>query len=149
MTAAWRWSRSPRGKKFTLCTGLDELFVKVALLNTIVDCYKNSSKLDRTMARDVRDLEDVYTKPFRLDHIPPSSRSAMCCVWPGQGYLLPTGITRFTISPRALHVNYPLYELAADKTLDEKNESLQRWVQTRINKKGVRYYAEATFLYDE
>jgi hypothetical protein len=67
----------------------------------------------------------------------------------GAGYLLPAGITRFTVSPRALHVNYPLEELAAEKPLEEKNEALQRWVQERIARKGVRYYAEATFLFDE
>jgi L-serine kinase (ATP) / ParB family transcriptional regulator, heme-responsive regulator len=138
----------PRGNKFTLCTGSDELVIKVALLNAIVDCYKNRGKLDRTMARDVRDLEDVYTNLSGLI-IFPQFKIQDVLQLAGAGYLLPTGITRFTISPRALHVNYPLYELAADKTLEEKNETLQRWVQSRINKKGVRYYAEATFLFDE
>jgi L-serine kinase (ATP) / ParB family transcriptional regulator, heme-responsive regulator len=137
-----------RGKKFTLCTGSNELVIKVDLLNAIVDCYKNRAKLDRTMARDVRDLEDVYTNLSGLI-IFPQFKIRDVLRLAGAGYLLPTGITRFTISPRALHVNYPLYELAADKTLEEKNEDLQRWVQSRINKKGVRYYAEATFLYDE
>jgi hypothetical protein len=67
----------------------------------------------------------------------------------GAGYLLPAGTTRFTVSPRALHLNYPLEELAADKPLEEKNADLQRWIQERIARKGVRYYAEATFLFDE
>jgi hypothetical protein len=137
-----------RGEKITLCSGADELFVKVALLNAIVDSYKNSGKLDRTMARDIRDLVDVYPNLSGLI-IFPQFKIRDVLHLAGQSCLLPTGITRFTISPRALHINYPLYELAADKPLDEKNESLQRWVQTRINKKGVRYYAEATFLYDE
>jgi hypothetical protein len=65
------------------------------------------------------------------------------------GYLLPTGITRFTVSPRALHVNYPLEELASDKPIEEKNRELQDWIQKKIARKGVRYYAEATFLFDE
>jgi L-serine kinase (ATP) / ParB family transcriptional regulator, heme-responsive regulator len=138
----------PRGKKFTLCTDAQKLVVKVALLNRIVDCYKDRSKLDRTMARDIHELEDVYSDLSGLI-IFPQFKIKDVLVLAGQGYLLPTGITRFTVSPRALHVNYPLYELAADKPLEEKNEALQRWVQTRINKKGVRYYAEATFLYDE
>jgi L-serine kinase (ATP) / ParB family transcriptional regulator, heme-responsive regulator len=138
----------PRGKKFTLCTDAQKLVVKVALLNRIVDCYKDRSKLDRTMARDIHELEDVYSDLSGLI-IFPQFKIKDVLVLAGQGYLLPTGITRFTVSPRALHVNYPLYELAADKPLEEKNEALQRWVQMRINKKGVRYYAEATFLYDE
>lgn len=61
----------------------------------------------------------------------------------------PPGITRFTISPRALRVNYPLDELSANKTLEAKNEVLQHWVNERIARKGVRFYAEATVLYDE
>jgi L-serine kinase (ATP) / ParB family transcriptional regulator, heme-responsive regulator len=138
----------PRGKKFTLCTNAEELVVKVALLNAIVDCYKDRCKLDRTMARDIHELEDMYPDLSGLI-IFPQFKIQDVLVLAGQGYLLPTGITRFTVSPRALHVNYPLYELAADKPLEEKNEALQRWVQTRINKKGVRYYAEPTFLYDE
>jgi L-serine kinase (ATP) / ParB family transcriptional regulator, heme-responsive regulator len=138
----------PRGKKFTLCTDAEELVVKVALLNAIVDCYKDRCKLDRTMARDIHELEDVYPDLSGLI-IFPQFKIQDVLVLAGQGYLLPTGITRFTVSPRALHVNYPLYELAADKPLEEKNEALQRWVQMRINKKGVRYYAEPTFLYDE
>jgi L-serine kinase (ATP) / ParB family transcriptional regulator, heme-responsive regulator len=138
----------PRGKKFTLCTNAEELVVKVALLNAIVDCYKDRCKLDRTMARDIHELEDVYPDLSGLI-IFPQFKIQDVLVLAGQGYLLPTGITRFTVSPRALHVNYPLYELAADKPLEEKNEALQRWVQKRINKKGVRYYAEPTFLYDE
>jgi L-serine kinase (ATP) / ParB family transcriptional regulator, heme-responsive regulator len=138
----------PRGKKFTLCTDAEELVVKVALLNAIVDCYKDRCKLDRTMARDIYELEDVYPDLSGLI-IFPQFKIQDVLVLAGQGYLLPTGITRFTVSPRALHVNYPLYELAADKPLEEKNEALQRWVQKRINKKGVRYYAEPTFLYDE
>jgi L-serine kinase (ATP) / ParB family transcriptional regulator, heme-responsive regulator len=138
----------PRGKRFTLCTDAEELVVKVRLLNAVVDCYKDRCKLDRTMAREVRELEDIYPDLTGLV-IFPQFRIEDVLILAGQGFLLPTGITRFTVSPRALHVNYPLYELAADKPLEEKNEALQRWVQMRINKKGVRYYAEATFLYDE
>jgi len=67
----------------------------------------------------------------------------------GAGYLLPTGVTRFTVSPRALHINYPLSELQVDKPLEEKNAALQAWMQERLARKGVRYYAEATYLFDE
>ncbi len=63
--------------------------------------------------------------------------------------LAPPGITRFTISPRALRVNYPLADLSADSSLEAKNEALQRWINERMARKGVRYYAEATVLYDE
>jgi hypothetical protein len=58
----------------------------------------------------------------------------------GEGYLLPTGITRFTISPRALHINYPLSDLLSDRTIEEKNELLRESIQEKINRKSVMYY---------
>jgi len=66
-----------------------------------------------------------------------------------QGLLLPGGLTRFIVSPRALRVNYPLDELSSNKSLEAKNEALEHWVSERVARKGVRYYAEATVLYDE
>ncbi|HSG43470.1 MAG TPA: hypothetical protein VLA72_09980, partial [Anaerolineales bacterium] len=66
-----------------------------------------------------------------------------------QGIVLPTGITRFSVSPRALHLNYPLHELSSAKDLEYKQRYLDHWVQERIKKKGVRLYSEATFLFDE
>jgi hypothetical protein len=63
--------------------------------------------------------------------------------------VLPTGITRFTVSPRALHLNYPLHELSSGKPIEYKQEYLDHWIQERVKKKGARYYAEATFLFDE
>ena len=67
----------------------------------------------------------------------------------GQNIVLPTGITRFTVSPRALHLNYPLHELSSGKPLEYKEAYLQHWVEERVKHKGVRHYAEATFLFDE
>jgi L-serine kinase (ATP) / ParB family transcriptional regulator, heme-responsive regulator len=138
----------PRGKLYTVCTPHQDLEKRVELLNAVVDCYKDSAKLDRTSSREISSQLDVYPDLAGLV-IFPNFQVSQVMQLASKGCLLPTGITRFTISPRALHVNYPLYELAADKPLDEKNAALQDWIQRRIAAKGVRYYAEATFLYDE
>ncbi len=53
------------------------------------------------------------------------------------------------MTPRALRVNYPLSELMDGKTLVEKNNALQQWLQARIVDRGVRCYEEATILFDE
>ena len=66
-----------------------------------------------------------------------------------QKIVLPTGITRFTVSPRVLHLNYPLHELSSGKPIEYKEEYLKEWVGERVKKKGVRLYTEATFLFDE
>lgn len=50
---------------------------------------------------------------------------------------------------RALRVNYPLTELMDGKSLIEKNNTLQAWLQTRIIDRSVRCYEEATILFDE
>jgi hypothetical protein len=66
-----------------------------------------------------------------------------------QGHRLPAGVTRFTISPRALRVNYAIEKLASDRGLEEKNDDLHSFLKERAARKGIRYYAEATVLYDE
>jgi hypothetical protein len=138
----------PGCQRYAACATAPELLRRVELLHAIVDSYKERAWLDRTSVDDCDLLGDIYPNlsglvvfpNFKIDDI---LRLA------GAGCLLPTGITRFTASPRALHVNYPLFELASSKPLAEKNADLQEWIQRRIAQKGVRYYAEATFLYDE
>jgi hypothetical protein len=126
----------------------NDLFTRVTFLNALVDRYKDQARLDRTKIEDVGALTKLYPSLTALVVLP-SFRIEEVLYLAGASYMLPTGSTRFTISPRALHVNYPLEELAAEKSLEEKDAFLQRWIQERINQKGVRYYAEATFLFDE
>jgi hypothetical protein len=66
-----------------------------------------------------------------------------------EGLLLPAGLTRFIVSPRALRVNYPLQALASEETREAKEEALTRWVHEQVAGRKVRYYAEATYLFDE
>ncbi len=138
----------PNGNIYTSCTQAQELVTRVNLLNAVVNSYKDCATIDRTMVRNIRELQDVYPQLCGLV-IFPQFKIENVLELASQGYLLPTGITRFTISPRALHINYPLFELAADRTLEEKNAGLQEWIKKRLAKKGIRYYEEATFLFDE
>jgi hypothetical protein len=63
---------------------------------------------------------------------------------------LPPGISRHIIQGRALKVNYPLAVLR-DQTISlaEKNEQLSLWIQEKLAKRQVRYYAESSYLFDE
>lgn len=119
-----------------------------AYLHGIVDAYKDKSFLDRTMQTDVDYFKDVYADLTAL-FIYPKIEIKFVLDLAGQGHILPAGLTRFTVSPRALHLNYPLHELSSGKPLEYKMAYLHHWVQERIKNKNVRYYAEATFLYDE
>jgi hypothetical protein len=138
----------PGDRPYTICTSCCELLKRVDQLNAIVDSYKNRAHLDRTFERRIEPLVGIYPDLTGLVVFPQFDVKDVMNL-AGEGYLLPTGITRFTVSPRALHLNYPLEELAGDRPVEEKNADLQRWIQKRIARKGVRYYAEATVLFDE
>jgi hypothetical protein len=131
-----------------VCTTATELVVRVARLNAIVDSYKDRAHLDRTSARRVGSLVDIYPDLCGLVVFPHFDVSQVMQL-AGAGYRLPAGITRFTVSPRALHLDYPLEALASDQPLAEKNAALQQWIQESIARKRVRFYAEATFLFDD
>jgi hypothetical protein len=138
----------PDGRIYTVCTDARELVHRVELLNGIVDSYRRSCRLDRVGARCIDDMCDLYPDLSALVIFPQFDIQEVKTL-ASDGYLLPSGITRFTVSPRALHINYPLYELAAQKPVEEKNAALKDWLARKVAKKGIRYYAEATFLYDE
>lgn len=136
------------GQAFRVCTDEQVLEARVRLLNAIVDTYRHSARLDRTSAREAGNMQEVYPQFCGLVLFPQLDiRDVMKLA--GKGYLLPSGITRFTVSPRALHINYPLEEMAASKPLEEKNAELQSWFRKRLAEKGVRYYAEETMIFDE
>ena len=138
----------PRGEQFTIWTPEEQLARRVELLNSIVYSYKDRAKMDRTNEWSVVRLKATYPDLCGLVIFPHFEIQQVLSL-AGEGCLLPAGITRFTISPRALHLNYPLEAVIADKPLEEKNSNLQRFIQERMAHKGVRYYAEATYLFDE
>lgn len=117
-------------------------------LHGIVDCYKDKCFFDRTNQTDIEAFREIHSDLTALI-IFPKFGVRMVLDLASQGNLLPTGITRFTVSPRALHLNYPLHELSSAKPLHYKESYLQRWIHDRVKHKNLRYYAEATFLFDE
>jgi hypothetical protein len=136
------------GRLYALCAEVIDLEARVRLLNDLVDSYKERARFDRTSLRDARRLAEIYPSFCGLVIFPAFNIHDLLRL-AGQAYLLPAGVTRFMIAPRALHLNYPLEELAADKPLEEKNQALHHWIQERLAHKGVRYYAEPTYLFDE
>lgn len=137
-----------KGTVYALSSAREDIVERLQLLNALVESYQYRARLDRTMDRDIQAMANIYPKLCGLVIFPHFEiRDVLRLA--GEGHLLPTGITRFTISPRALHLNYPLKELASGKTIEEKNADLTRWIKRRLEEKGVRYYAEATFLFDE
>lgn len=140
--------QSSLGQAFHLVAKNSDLFERVSKLNAIANSYRDRARLDRTNVRDIRFFEHIYPQLCGLVIFPVFEVDDLLKLV-GAGHLLPAGITRFMIAPRALHLNYPLEALAADRSIEDKNNELRLWLQERIAQKGVRYYAEPTFLFDE
>lgn len=140
--------RLPDGKLYLLLESPSDLATHIARLHQIVNAYKTRASLDRTSQTLIESFHAIYPDLTALV-IFPSFKIKTVLKLAGQNIVLPTGITRFTASPRALHLNYPLHELSSGKPIAYKEAYLQHWIQERIKNKGVRHYAEATFLFDE
>ena len=140
--------RLPDGRFYILEEAPSELATHIGTLHQIVNAYKTRASLDRTSQTLIDSFKKVYADLTALI-IFPRFKIRTVLKLAGQGNVLPTGITRFTASPRALHLNYPLHELSSGKPIEYKEAYLQHWLEERVKNKGVRYYAEATFLFDE
>ena len=137
----------PTGQVFA-APALSDAAAVLDALNAVVRTYQGSALLDRTGEHDAQALQDLYPEISGVVIFPPFDiRQVQQLV--ASGHLFPPGITRFIVSPRALRVNYPLEALASGESLEAKRARLQAWLQARLAAKGVRYYAEATVLYDD
>jgi hypothetical protein len=125
-----------------------DLAAQAKQLAKIAHLYTDKAHLDRTTAQRISELNGQYDNLTAIVVYPPFKIHQVLELCEA-GILLPPGVTRFLVSPRALRVNYPLDELAANKSLADKNAALDRWVNERVARKGVRFYAEATVLFDE
>jgi hypothetical protein len=140
--------RLPDGGFYILEEQPSELPTHIETLHKIVNVYKTSASLDRTSQTLIDTFKHLYQDLTALI-IFPHVKIKTVLKLAAQQIVLPTGITRFTVSPRALHLNYPLHELSSGKPIEYKQEYLDQWVEERVKKKGVRLYSEATFLFDE
>jgi len=140
--------RLPNGNFYILDETPSDLATHIETLHNIVNTYKSRASLDRTSQTLIDSFKKVYSDLTALI-IFPSFKIKTLLKLAAQQIVLPTGITRFTVSPRALHLNYPLHELSSGKPIEYKEAYLQHWIQERVKNKGVRHYAEQTFLFDE
>jgi hypothetical protein len=140
--------RLPDGGFYILKESPSDLETHIQTLHSVVNTYKTRASLDRTSQTLIETFKQIYSDLTALV-IFPHFKIKTVLKLAGQNILLPTGVTRFTVSPRALHLNYPLHELSSAKSLEYKQTYLDEWIEGRVKKKGVRLYSEATFLFDE
>lgn len=136
------------GRIYTAYTESIELKSRVRVLNALVRSYADHTSMDRTANFTLEPLHELYPNLSGLVLLPPFRIEDVLCL-AGEGQLMPAGSTRFTISGRALHVNFPLGILSSDKPLEYKKIQLKEWLQDSMAHKHVRYYAEPTFMFDE
>lgn len=136
------------GRVLTARAKIHSLHVQNRLLNALVDTYRRRGGLYRTVAADIRDLRGLYTDLTALV-VFPNYEPAEVLALARDGELLPPGLTRHLIQGRVLRTNYPLSELRSADDLEVKNARLQAWLQAKLAEREVRFYGEATFLFDE
>jgi hypothetical protein len=118
-----------------LSVGEDEILAllagagRVTGLNRLVQAYQSRAHVERTNAGVLDDVVAAFPSATALMvflgfHVQDIVEAV------SQDLLLPGGLTRFIVSPRALR-------------------ALAQWVKDKVSQRKVRYYAEATYLFDE
>jgi hypothetical protein len=138
----------PFGGTYFVHSNSPNLRIKVNLINLILSRIRQYARLDRTNL-DVGDvLTDLHTDLAGLITFP-CYKFEQVVQLAKHGQLIPSGITHFSISPRALRVNYMISDLRSDKSLTEKNELLMEWTKGLVSMNRLRLYSETTVMFDE
>ena len=139
----------PDKRVFSLHAPVQNTRVRNAALRHVVHVYQRKARLYRTAIPEPRDIWPLYPEAIGLMVFPHYNPSDIIAAAKYEAYL-PAGISRHVIHGRALRVNYPLDALRDSETpLMEKNQTLKTWMQEKLAKRKVRYYAEATYQFDE
>jgi hypothetical protein len=133
---------------YHVITQTADLQRRVQLLNLILSRIGEYASLDRTHLDVLDVLTDLHPDLAGLIVFPCFNfeETVQLAI---DRQRIPAGITHFSISPRALRVNYAISDLCSDLSLVEKNEKLLSWIQARVTLKGVRFYSETTVMFDE
>lgn len=142
------WLQTPDERAYVLRSKPSDLTGRAEILARVAETYVRQAKLDRTTAQRISEINESYQELTAVIVYPPFSIDQILILC-GSGILLPPGVTRFTISPRALRLNYPLERLRENKSIEEKNAELEVWISHLTDSKGIRYYSEPTVLFDE
>lgn len=137
------------GTVFALMSPVENTHERNATLRQVVSVYQQNATLQRTALVEPLDIWQLHPSAIAIVEFPHYQPADIMAAARYNAYL-PPGISRHIIQGRALKVNYPLAALR-DKTvsLAEKNQQLHLWVQDKLAKRQIRYYAESSYLFDE
>jgi hypothetical protein len=129
-------------------TETHDLHEQSRLLSQMVLAYHHRCTLFRAVADSLDLTRQLYPDLTALV-VFPIYDPAEVLMLTRDGVLLPAGLTRHLIQGRAMRLNYPLEYFSGNESLDAKNARLQAWLQEKSAHRSIRYYAEATYLFDE
>ncbi|MEP7290397.1 MAG: hypothetical protein ABI835_01385 [Chloroflexota bacterium] len=137
------------GDLLSVCSPARSTPQRNAALRQIVGVYQRSARLHRTASTDPQEVWHAFPDATALMSFPPYAPADIMAAAQFNAYL-PPGISRHIVQGRALRVNYPLDALCDSNTsLEQKNANLLKWTQNKLANREVRYYAEATYQFDE
>lgn len=137
------------GGDFTLQSSVHTTQERNAALRRFVSLYQRNARLHRTADIEVDQAWRLYPEATALVTFPLYQPSDIIEAAREKAFL-PPGVSRHIVHGRAIRVNYPLDMLREVRlSLDEKNAALRTWMQTKLANRQVRYYAEATYQFDE
>jgi hypothetical protein len=140
---------TPDHRRYAITTQAEDAVERNRLLCDIVELYHRSAILNRTTIQEFDELLPLYPHASALLLFPPLHPQDILTAARDRAYL-PPGISRHIVQGRAIQVNFPLLILRDDQvSLDDKNEMLKQWIQHKMSSRQVRYYAEATYQFDE
>lgn len=119
-----------------------------ATLAKVVSAYKGTVRIYRVLSTDLDTLATEYGTEGMVVVFPLFTKRDILDIARAP-VKLPTGITRHLITGRALRVNVPLHILTAPGEIDEKDRWLAETIHQKLLDNRIRYYPEASFLFDE
>ena len=138
----------PDGSGWALGRERERLLARVEDLQRLLAAVEDLGHSERTgeveagaLIETYPDLAGLLVFPaFEIEEVIEVAKAGLC---------LPSGLTRFIVSPRALRVNYPIERLTSSLGREQKQRELEAWIQEKLRARHVRFYAESTFLFDE
>lgn len=137
------------GRVFAVLAPVENTHERNAALRNVVGIYQRSAVLNRTALQEPDDVWPLYPDAIAMVVFPRYQPADIIAAAKYKAYL-PPGISRHIVHGRALRVNYPLEKLLDISVgLYEKNQDLKVWLQDKLAKRQIRYYAEAIYQFDE
>lgn len=136
------------GTVFGLYALGDSLAQRNATLRRVVGAYHRNATLYRTPLTDPGLIWSLFPTGVALVQFPSYEPQDIIDA-ALQAAFLPPGVSRHIIHGRALNLNFLMESLRSPLPLAAKNEELQVWLREQYARRSVRYYAEATYQFDE